>query len=108
MKKEEIKELIVSVSLTKGNTDLEFVIFELIFDLCIEKNYKIENFILNDEECSLCEEQKFVHLVAMQDDEILDLIYEFHKAFSEVDFCKEVFKSKFELQMFENSFEISL
>nr|WP_297309630.1 hypothetical protein [uncultured Flavobacterium sp.] len=108
MKKNQIKELLLSTSLSGKNSDLEFVIFESIYDLCLEKNHKIENYFEITEDCSLCEQQKFVHLVAMNDDEILDLVFEFHKTFSETEFCKEDLVSKLEFQLLENTFEISL
>ncbi|WP_177764786.1 hypothetical protein [Flavobacterium sp. I3-2] len=108
MKEKNIKNLLLKAALLENKSDLELEVFELILDLCNEKNYKIENFIGNVEECTLCEQQKFMHLVALQDDSILDIVFEYHKTFSTADFCKEDFKSKYELQLLENTFEISL
>lgn len=108
MKEKDIKNLLLRAALLENKSDLELEAFELILELCNDKNYKIEDFIGNVEECTLCEQQKFIHLVALQDDTILDVVFEFHKTFSTTDFCKEDLKSKFELQLLENTFEISL
>lgn len=108
MKEKDIKNLLLKAALLENKSDLELEVFELILDLCNDRNYKIENILGNIEECTLCEQQKFIHLVALQDDSILDVVYEYHKTFSTTDFCKEDLKSKFELQLLENTFEISL
>lgn len=108
MKEKDIKNLLLKAALLENKSDLELEVFELILDLCNEKNYKIENYIENVEECTLCEQQKFMHLVALENDTILDVIFEYHKTFSKTDFCKEDLKSKYELQLLENTFEVSL
>jgi len=108
MKGKEIKIILTNASLVEKNSDLEYKAFMLIFEFCEEKGYKIENFLGDIEDCSLCEQQKFIHLVALQDDEILDIVFEFHQTFAANDFCKEDFKNKFELQLLENTFEISI
>lgn len=108
MKENDIKNLLLKASKVEKNSDLEFEVFQLIFELCNEKNYKIENYIPNVEECTLCEQQKFIHLVALENDIVLDLVYEFHKTFSETEFCKDDLKNKFQLVLLENTFEISI
>ena len=108
MKENDFKNLLAKAKLLENNSELELEVFESILDLCASKNYKLEDFVTLVEECSLCDQQKFIHLVAMQDEIILDAVFEYHKTFANTDFCKDEFKSKFELQMLENTFEISL
>ena len=108
MKENQLKELLKNAVLVEKNSDLELEAFELIFELCLDKGYKLENILGNIEECSICEQQKFMHLVALQDDEILELVFSFHKTFAPTEFCLEDFKSKFELQLLENTFEITI
>lgn len=108
MKEKDIKNLLLKAALLENKSDLELEVFELILELCNDRNYKIEDFIGELDECTLCEQQKFIHLVALQDDSILDVVFEYHKTFSPTDFCKESLKSKFELQLLENTYEISL
>lgn len=105
----KLHDFITNSKSDKFNSEQEFEAFEIIFNHCIEKGYKLENFIENIEDCSICEQQKFIHLVALQDDEILDMVYEFHKNYgSSIDFCKEELKNKFELQLLENTFEVAI
>lgn len=108
MREKDIRNLLAKASLLGDNSELEFEIFDSIFNLCLFRNYKIENYLTISEDCSICEQQKFIHLVALEDEQILDLVYEFHKTYSNTDFCKEEFKSKFELQLIGNSFEIHI
>lgn len=104
----KLHSLLQNAKANNVNTDQEFEAFELIYNLCIEKGYKIEDFLEISDEISICEQQKFIHLVALKDDSILDLVYNFHQTFASSDFCKEDLKNKFELQLLENTFEVSL
>jgi len=108
MKEKRLNDLLLNATKVENNADFELESFELIFEICLEKGYQIENFFDLYEECSLCDQQKFIHLVALQNDEILDMVFNFHRTFAPIDFCKEDLKSKFKLQMLENTYEVSI
>lgn len=90
----------------------EFDFLTAIADRCDEKGYNVENYniYIDQDECEVCKLQNYILRVALIDDEILNLVYNFENTFwnSNTE-CLNTFKELVELQLnIQNSYIVSL
>ena len=89
----------------------EFEFLTAIAERCDQKGFFIENYniYVDKDECEICKLQNYILRVALIDNEILELAYEFGNKFWGSSKCKNTFKELVELQLnIQNSYFVSL